>query len=343
MGEPNRPTAKTIMYIIIGGDQKEYGPITADDVRKWIAEGRLNAQSLMKAESDAEFRPLSAFPEFAGAFGTHAPVPDAPPGFATSANFLERDYELDIGGCISRGWSLTTSRFGQLFVPVLIYFLIEIAFGAFGKIPFIGPLFSIANLFVSGPLMAGVFYIFILVIRGRPAELGVMFDGFRRGYWQLFLGYLVPALFYLACMIPFLIIYMMKVMPILAQFQHEHANPADIQNNLPEIMSAMKSVLVGSLPVFLICMIPVTYLSVSLQFTLPLVIDKKIDFWTAMKASWTMVHKHWWSVFGVVVVIGLINIAGVIACCVGLLFTIPLGFAVLMYVYETIFGETQTR
>ena len=56
-------------YTIIGGDQKEYGPITADDVRQWIAEGRLNEQSLVKAESDAEFRPLSTFPELADAFG----------------------------------------------------------------------------------------------------------------------------------------------------------------------------------------------------------------------------------------------------------------------------------
>jgi uncharacterized membrane protein len=339
MGESNRRTAKTIMYIIIGGDQKEYGPITADDVRKWIAEGRLNAQSLMKAESDAEFRPLSTFPEFADVFGTHAPAPGAPPPFATSPNFLERDYELDIGGCISRAWSLTTSRFGQLFVPVLIYFLIEFAFGAFGKIPFIGPLFSIANLFVGGPLMAGVLYIFILNLRGQPTELGVMFEGFRRGYWQLFLGYLVPSLVYLACMLPFLIIYFVKVIPVLGQFQHGNTNPADFQNNLPAIMATLKSVFIGSLPVFCICVIPVMYLSVNWQFTLPLVIDKRIDFWTAMKTSWKMVHQHWWSVFGVVVVIGLINIAGLIACCVGLLFTVPLGFAALMYVYETIFGE----
>ena len=31
-------------YTIIGGDTKEYGPISADDVRQWISEGRLNAQ-----------------------------------------------------------------------------------------------------------------------------------------------------------------------------------------------------------------------------------------------------------------------------------------------------------
>jgi hypothetical protein len=52
-------------YIIIGGDGKEYGPVTDADVRQWLAESRLNAHSLAKAESDAEFRQLGKFPEFA--------------------------------------------------------------------------------------------------------------------------------------------------------------------------------------------------------------------------------------------------------------------------------------
>ena len=32
-------------YIIIGGDHKEYGPVNEMEVRQWIAEGRLNAES----------------------------------------------------------------------------------------------------------------------------------------------------------------------------------------------------------------------------------------------------------------------------------------------------------
>jgi hypothetical protein len=64
-------------YVIIGGDGKEYGPVTDTDVRQWIAEGRLSAQSRAKAESDAEFRPLAAFPEFADAFGLNPDVPPA--------------------------------------------------------------------------------------------------------------------------------------------------------------------------------------------------------------------------------------------------------------------------
>jgi len=63
-------------YIIIGGDGKEYGPVTADELRRWIAEGRLNAQSRAKAESDAEFRTLEKFPEFAAALlGNAQPAP----------------------------------------------------------------------------------------------------------------------------------------------------------------------------------------------------------------------------------------------------------------------------
>jgi membrane-anchored glycerophosphoryl diester phosphodiesterase (GDPDase) len=163
-----------------------------------------------------------------------------------------------------------------------------------------------------------------------------MFAGFRSGYWQLFLGYLVPALAYLACLLPFLIIYFIKVMPILSQLQH--TNPNDMQNALPQIMPALKSVFLTSLPILFVCMIPVIYLTVNWQFTLPLIIDKKMSFWPAMKASWKMTHKHWWHLFGLVVVIGLLNIAGMVPCCIGLLFTIPLGFAALMCAYETIFS-----
>ena len=67
------------MYVIIGGDGKEYGPVTGADLRRWISEERLNARSLVKAESDAEFRPLSAFPEFADFFGIAGRVSNTPP------------------------------------------------------------------------------------------------------------------------------------------------------------------------------------------------------------------------------------------------------------------------
>ena len=64
------------MYYLIGADQKEYGPVSADEVRAWIAEGRANGQTLARLEGGA-WKPLSTFPEFVGSLGT-APQP-APP------------------------------------------------------------------------------------------------------------------------------------------------------------------------------------------------------------------------------------------------------------------------
>jgi hypothetical protein len=82
-------------YTIIGGDQKPYSSVTADDVRRWIADGRLNGQSLAKEENDTEWRPLSAFPEFADALAASSapPPPFSSPVAAASG---ERDAALQL-------------------------------------------------------------------------------------------------------------------------------------------------------------------------------------------------------------------------------------------------------
>ena len=54
------------MYKILGADQKEYGPVTAEELRIWIAQGRAVGQTLAQAENGA-WKPLSTFPEFAEA------------------------------------------------------------------------------------------------------------------------------------------------------------------------------------------------------------------------------------------------------------------------------------
>ena len=70
------------MYRIIGADGKEYGPIGADQLRQWIAEGRANAQTRVFAEGAADWKLLTEFPEFAallagipGPLAVPAPLP----------------------------------------------------------------------------------------------------------------------------------------------------------------------------------------------------------------------------------------------------------------------------
>ncbi len=71
------------MYKIIGADGKEYGPIAADVLQQWIAEGRADGQTRVLAEGSAEWKPLVDFPEFSAALAatsTATPSPITPFG-----------------------------------------------------------------------------------------------------------------------------------------------------------------------------------------------------------------------------------------------------------------------
>jgi len=67
------------MFKIIGGDGRPYGPVSADQIRQWIAEGRANAQTLAQAEGSVEWKPLGLYPDFAPPAPPPIP-PSTPPG-----------------------------------------------------------------------------------------------------------------------------------------------------------------------------------------------------------------------------------------------------------------------
>jgi uncharacterized membrane protein len=98
------------------------------------------------------------------------------------------------------------------------------------------------------------------------------------------------------------------------------------------LMSALT--LVG----FVLCILPGVYLAVGYVFALPLIIDKKLDFWPAMEVSRQVVTRHWWSMFLFAIVLLLIICLGALACGFGLILAVPVVFAALSFVYEDLFG-----
>jgi prepilin-type processing-associated H-X9-DG protein len=60
------------MYKLLATDQKEYGPVSADQIRQWITQGRANARTQLQAAGSADWKPLAEFPEFAAALGPAA-------------------------------------------------------------------------------------------------------------------------------------------------------------------------------------------------------------------------------------------------------------------------------
>ena len=69
------------MYKIVGIDGQQYGPVGADQIRRWIVENRVNAHSLVQTEGSPEWKPLVSFPEFVSDFRM-----SPPPTAASSSN-----------------------------------------------------------------------------------------------------------------------------------------------------------------------------------------------------------------------------------------------------------------
>ncbi|HLH57352.1 MAG TPA: GYF domain-containing protein [Verrucomicrobiae bacterium] len=300
------------MYKIIGADQKEYGPVSAELIRQWIVEGRANAQTQARLEGETEWKPLSSFQDFEAALRS-VPPPGAP--FAGTAAgpvpvevILGREYELDIGSCIARAWDLVRQNFWPVVGVSLLIMIITAAINQVVSLAS-GPAFRtiilehrvspgiisviVATSLLSSPiytlLTAGLFKYYLKLIRAEGPTLGDAFAGFS---------------------------------PLAGQL----------------VLLGLVNGLLASLG-YILCIIPGIYLTVSWVFSLPLVIDRKLPFWDAMELSRKVVSRHWFITFAFVLVIGLLAGCGALLCCVGLFVTMPIASMALLYAYEDIFGR----
>lgn len=275
------------MYTIIGGDGREYGPVTADQVRSWIAAGRANKETRVKAVGTDEWRTLADFPEFAGP--PHAGAAEGPatagtgsaaavPAVAAAAT-APRPSKLDIAGCYERSWSLLKANFWPLLGASLLMSFIYASLGY----TLLQGLFIVTPFF-GGVLLAGMYFFILRKVRGQPATIGDLFAGFTKAFVSLFVAGLLFWIF---------------------------------------------------VPAGLCCfLIPGIYLMVAYTFTWLLAVDKGLGFWDAMETSRKVVTRHWWSVFGLLLLGIPFILLGIAALGVGIFVTIPLVLGAVAYAYE---------
>ena len=180
------------MYKIIGADQREYGPVPVEQVRKWIAEGRANAQTKAWSEGSSEWKTLADFPEFADlltAKGGVAQLPPpkigAPDADKLAAAIIARDYRVDIGDCFSRSWNLVRDNFWLLVGATAVALVI-------GSLLWFVPALGIpAAVFLALVFQGGLQWLFLKRVRGEPADMGDVFAGFSLAFVPLLLAGIV--------------------------------------------------------------------------------------------------------------------------------------------------------
>jgi hypothetical protein len=81
------------MYKIIGADGREYGPVSAGQLRQWIAEGRVNGNTQVLSDISADWKPLRALPDFSSLLaGPPTPPPIHPlPGTFVGTTFRKNN------------------------------------------------------------------------------------------------------------------------------------------------------------------------------------------------------------------------------------------------------------
>ncbi len=186
-------------YDMIGGNGNAYGPVSADQIRRWISEKRANAGTHIRLSGLVEWGPISSFSEFNSSF------PELHP---TQESELTEDVEAEIpppatpaflpftvGGCLGGGRDLLNRNFMPIAGGCLAVWMVNMALNF---IPLVG---VIAVLFLIGPLYGALFRMVLDRKRGLETTFFQAWSGLQAQVPTLIvagaLGAILTALGYL--------------------------------------------------------------------------------------------------------------------------------------------------
>jgi hypothetical protein len=212
--------------------------------------------------------------------------------------------------CIKAGWALIRNQY-WLFVGM----------SAVGMI--IGSVVPLGLL--MGPMMCGLYLAFFKTRRAEPIEFGVLFKGFD------FFGDSVVAT--LLHMIPIMVIFV----PSYILFYVALFLVIPQQSGEPEPGALLG--LFGFFAVFwIVIMIVIIVFSVAFTFAYPLIVDRRLSGINAVKLSIRAALANFWRLLGLLLLNGLMSLAGVLLCYVGVFLVLPISFAAIAMAYEQVFG-----
>ena len=117
----------------------------------------------------------------------------------------------------------------------------------------------------------------------------------------------------------------------------------DIVYYKPIVKYALASIASGFIVFvgFILLIIPGIIWAVRLQFATYLIVDKNLGPIEALKTSWKLTHGNTWNLFFFGLLLGLINILGVLCLVVGLFITVPLGMVATTFVYRKLLLQSE--
>ena len=209
--------------------------------------------------------------------------------------------------------------------------LIKDDYWLFLGIMFIGMVLIGAGTFfiMGGPIICGFHICFFRREREQAISFGDFFQGFEFFVPSLIANLImvVPQFLLLFVSYLFLGAGMFALIAALGQ-----GGPPDPAIFVPAVFSMMGLwmllLIVGSMAI-----------KAAFLFIYPLIVDRQLSGWQAVVLSFRAVLGNFWGVFWLVLLSELLQIVGFMACFVGLIFVLPLEFALVAVAYRQVFPE----
>lgn len=227
------------------------------------------------------------------------PVGDQVP---TIEQALARCYDFNIGDLLSESWNLVKGTKGIIIGGFLVFYVVMmIATFILGAV--VG-IFSALSESMMAAIIGQILVSLLASALSYPFMAGINMVGIRRAAGQ----------------------------PISFN---------EIFNHFGRIVPLIITALVMMVLVYLgmiLLILPGIYLAVAYMLAIPLVVERGLSPWQALEASRKAISQHWFKVFGLFLVLGLITMVSAIPLGIGLVWSIPLFVVAMGVLYRTIFG-----
>lgn len=243
------------------------------------------------------------------------------------ANKLSAEgYKFGLSSYLNQGWKLGLQSIGWL----ILYAIIYIAIWALCRvIPFVGEL---AYSIVLAPILsAGVTYFLHKKHTTGESDFSTFFYGFKDLGNLVFANFLM-GLIVVVAMIPMFLAFLSFFGMELIQAMIGDQDPNEIGNTGSELLSKMGGVGITFFVTFIIVGLILTLLVFTNQF----VILGRLSAVDAIKASMQVAKKKVFSIFGFIIVLGLINLLGVLPLGLGLILTLPMTAGAFYFMFKDI-------
>lgn len=221
--------------------------------------------------------------------------------------------------CLREGWRLVKDDY-WLFLGITLVGLIFGSMAPFG--------------ILMGPAFCGIHFCLLRRERGRHVSFDMLFRGFDY-FAQSLIATLIMVLPMMVLVVVFYLLFMAGIFGTIAAM----AGPAPGQPPDPSVIWIF--VALGALYTLAIMMISVVF-NFFFFFTYPLIVDRGLSGFEAVRLSIRAALGNFFGVVGVVVLTQLLGMLGALACYVGMIFVVPITFAMVSVAYAQVFHDEET-